>query len=111
MNQLKYLPCLCGLSLLAGCAFSGQIADHAVAYNKTIEQSENEMLLLNILRASDQRPMHFTRISEFSGALDASASSDLTIPFGRNTTSPFQSVLTLSGSSKPTFKVQVLNTK
>ncbi|GAB4394804.1 MAG: hypothetical protein Tsb0032_23330 [Kiloniellaceae bacterium] len=111
MARSRYATILCCFIGVAGCSFSGEIADHAIAYNKTIEQSENEMLLLNILRASNQQPMHFTRISQISGALEISGNSSLNAPFGGDADSTFLSSFGISGSSKPTYTMQMLNTK
>src|SRR5688572_21395925 len=49
--------------LAAGCASTKQVADTAVRTNVVQEQAHNQLLLLNILRAYERKPMHFTQIS------------------------------------------------
>lgn len=48
---------------LTGCASTGQIADQIVKSNLAQESAQNQLLLLNIVRAYQRRPMHFTQIS------------------------------------------------
>lgn len=50
--------------LLGGCASTGQIADQVVKSNKAQELAQNQLVLLNVLRAYKRRPMHFTGISQ-----------------------------------------------
>ena len=82
VSRLLSAALLC--ATLAACSFDQRIADHAVKYNKTVEEANNSLLLLNILRARDRRPMHFTAISQVRGSLSQSSSGSigLTIPFG-----------------------------
>lgn len=98
---------------LAACSFDERIADHAVKYNKTVEEANNSLLLLNILRARDRRPMHFTAISQVRGSLTQSSSGSigLTIPFGgdASNTFPLTPSLSLSQSTSPSFDVAVLD--
>ena len=54
---------------VAACSFDEGIAERAVKYSKTVEEANNSLLLLNILRARDRRPMHFTAISQVRGSL------------------------------------------
>lgn len=111
MIRLSTLFGACCVAAVTGCSFSGQIAEHAVAYNKSVAQSENEMLLLNIMRASQQQPMYFTRVSELTGALEANLSSSLEVPFGGDAMDIFTAMFSVSGASKPTYNVEVLDSK
>jgi hypothetical protein len=49
--------------LLAGCASPGNVAKEAVDANRAIERQNNDLLLLNIVRASRDMPLHFSRIN------------------------------------------------
>ncbi|MDB5415832.1 MAG: hypothetical protein JWR10_4167 [Rubritepida sp.] len=49
------------------------IAEHAIAYNDTVERATDTQMLMNILRARDQAPMHFTTIGSIRGQLNAGA--------------------------------------
>ena len=100
----------CALALgLGGCSFGPEIATHAVAYNKAVETAENEMFLLNIVRAAKYYPMHFTRITEFTGALEGSGQVGAKPPLGSDAPDIFGLDLQLGGRSKPTFGVRVLD--
>lgn len=100
---------------LAACSFDERIADHAIKYNKTVEEANNSLLLLNILRARDRRPMHFTAFSQLRGklTLKSTGSLGLAIPFGgdASNTFPLTPKLELSQTSSPSFDLAILNSK
>ncbi|WP_299622393.1 hypothetical protein [Pelagibius sp.] len=111
------IPQIMGIALsllLAGCSFQQTIAEHSIDYNRTVAQSADAQVLLNILRARDRQPMHFTAISEFNASLKQSSTGTLglTLPFGGDADSEFtlSPQLQLSQESNPTFKVTVLET-
>jgi hypothetical protein len=73
------------LALLAGCAYAPKehIARDANALNEAVEESTNRMFVLNVLRAADRRPMHFTSVSGFRGSLtNAFSTGELSTNFG-----------------------------
>src|SRR6478752_8714813 len=41
------------LGLTNGCSLSGTIGDHSIAYNSSVEQATDSLLVMNILRARD----------------------------------------------------------
>src|SRR5579859_5482688 len=74
---------LVGLSaFLAGCT-TQQLAGRATEFNTSFEKANNEMLLLNVLRASVRRPMYFTSFSALHGGAGlAPGTSSVSLPFG-----------------------------
>lgn len=58
------------LLALAGCAFPTQLQRIAVDQNQVVASTADSLTLLNILRASKWRPVHFTSISRISGNVD-----------------------------------------
>ncbi len=99
---------------LAACSFNERIADHAIDYNKTVEEAHNSLLLLNILRAKDRGPMHFTAISQVRGklTLKSTGSLGLKIPFGEpSNVFPLTPSIELSQTSSPSFDIAILDTK
>ncbi len=60
------------LLLLAGCAIVDKYADRAVDYNLQAEKTQQQNLLLNIIRASLRRPMQFTGLTSITGTASAS---------------------------------------
>jgi hypothetical protein len=53
---------------LFGCAIVDNYSGRAVDFNREAEQAQEEVLLLNIVRASLRRPMQFTSLSSVSGS-------------------------------------------
>jgi hypothetical protein len=62
-----------GLLSLAACAFPTQLQRIAVDQNHVVANTADSLTLLNILRASKWRPLHFTSISRISGNVDLDA--------------------------------------
>ncbi|MEE8507064.1 MAG: hypothetical protein V3S40_12700 [Kiloniellales bacterium] len=112
---LRLLSAALLCAALAACSFDERIADHAVKYNKTVEEAHNSLLLLNILRARDRRPMHFTAFSQVRGklTLKSTGSLGLQIPFGgdASNTFPLTPKLELSQTSSPSFDIAILDSK
>ena len=69
MTRLSALLAL----LLSGCSLSGAIGSHSVDYNNSVEQAADTLLVVNILRARDRAPLHFTTIGAIHGAFTVSA--------------------------------------
>src|SRR3954471_25053701 len=59
---------------LSGCAVIDNYSGRAVDFNREAEQAQEEVLLLNIVRASLRRPMQFTSLSSVSGSGSVSGS-------------------------------------
>lgn len=102
---------------LSSCGIVDNFSDRAVNYNMVAEQAQQQALLLNIVRASLNRPMQFTTLSSITGTASESGNSTLTFPFGEATHRPkglvSPDVFGLSGSISggPTFTVPVLDTQ
>lgn len=60
------VPLLC-----SGCAFQRQAAGIAIDHNEFVAQTTNRQTVLNILRASQREPMHFTSFSSVGGRVQA----------------------------------------
>ena len=100
------------LIALSGCSFSQTIAEHAVDYNKTVAESDDAQTLLNILRARERRPLHFTAVRDIQGRLTQASSGtvSITIPFGGDAASnfPLSADGRASEESSPIFNIDVL---
>ncbi|MBV8888436.1 MAG: hypothetical protein JO267_08155 [Alphaproteobacteria bacterium] len=111
-------PCLLCLLValgLAGCSFVDAFSSRAVDYNREAEQAQLQALLLNVIRASYNRPMQFTSLTTVSGTASISGGTSLQIPFGHHRpvagVSPDILTLTNNVSGGPTFSVPVLDTQ
>lgn len=93
-----------GFSLVfTGCVTHGGVARSSVQFNKAVEEGQNQMLLLNILRASRKRPLYLTSFSKVTGS--NSASVEVNVPNG-----PGKTVKGAFGAN-PTFDVPVLDSQ
>lgn len=94
-----------------GCAFEKDFARDATLYNKTVERVGNELLLLNILRAKERRPMYFTGFTQIRGNRSGSVSSKAAFPFGGGDGNSYTGDLSGSISSSPSFDLAVLDSQ
>ena len=62
---------------LGGCSSHRQLATQAVSFNLAVEKAQNEMLLLNVIRAKDRLPMYMTGISSLSGNVQTTLTTSL----------------------------------
>jgi hypothetical protein len=120
---------------LAGCAIVDKYSDRAVEYNLQAEKTQQQNLLLNIVRASLRRPMQFTGLTSITGTASASGSvtggytnahqtpyiglfgPTISTPAAASTQSAITRAVTGTGSGTasmsggPTFTVPVLDTQ
>jgi hypothetical protein len=107
-----------------GCV-SRQLAPTVVSYNLPVEQAQNEVLLLNAIRAEHHLPMYLTDISKITGSIRRDVTATVALPFGhllhagRETAGVDTGSATANGTAtpgatysvNPTFDVNVLNTQ
>jgi hypothetical protein len=99
--------------LQSGCV-SARLAPTVVSYNLAVEQAQNEMLLLNIVRAAQMKPMYLTDISKITGSIKRDLTGSLTVPFAgvhHGVGADNSAVAGGTYSVNPTFDVNVLNTQ
>jgi hypothetical protein len=106
------------LGLLIGCGFSmipkDRMADSSADFNIVVEKAQNQMLLLNIVRASRRYPMYFTSFNALRGNMQYNFSTgNITIPFspwpGYN--QAYSVAPNAAYSSNPNFDLIVLDTQ
>lgn len=98
---------------LSGCV-SSRLAPTVVSYDKAVEKAQNEMLLLNIVRAAKWKPMYLIDISKITGSIKQDLTASLAAPFGSSNVSQGANYTATMGgtlSLNPTFDVNVLNTQ
>lgn len=74
---MRSLPVLGLCSILSACAFPTQVERFGVEYNSALAGMNNEQTLLNILRAKDGMPTHFTSVSQFRGNINLTGNASL----------------------------------
>ncbi|MEA2601363.1 MAG: hypothetical protein QOF89_2355 [Acidobacteriota bacterium] len=112
---------LSGLLAFGGCSAHRQLATQAVSFNLTVEKAQNEMLLLNVIRAKDRLPMYVTGISSLSGNFQTSLTSSLGtslsrlrghVPAGTDSiTRGVAPSASATMSANPSFSLAVLDTQ
>jgi hypothetical protein len=104
-----------------GCV-SRQLAPTIVSYNRAVENAQNDVLLLNVIRAEKHLPMYLTDISSITGSIRRDLTASLTLPFGHflhRVNDTDSASVTANGSItpgatysvNPTFTFNVLNTQ
>jgi hypothetical protein len=119
---LSALPLIFSLLVGAsGCVVNRAISANAVADNHSVEKAQNEVLLLNVLRAREHLPMYLTSISKITGSIKAEAAINPTVPFGSvtgggptgveaGTRAHYMAAATATYNWNPSFDVNVLDT-
>ena len=72
MNYRRLVICIACYAVTS-CAFPTRLETIAIDYNKTVAETTDALTLLNIVRAQNRRPMHFTSFSQFTGGMTVSA--------------------------------------
>ncbi len=97
--------------VLGACTGRNHMVATAMDTNLALEQSTNEMLLLNIIRASQRKPMYFTALADISVTDRSKVDGSLTVPFGQAATHSYTFVPSFTLQAQPGFKVQILDNK
>jgi hypothetical protein len=113
---MRYLAFLL-LAGLAGCGvWTSTIRSDVLDYNSVVTDTIDKYLLVNVLEARDNVPIHFMEMPKITGTLQATASVQGSALFPQSVhggTGIASSTLTpnISVSSTPTFEVDNLDTK
>src|ERR1700691_3854790 len=76
----KSAALLCAVFACAACQYSPDMLDRTVAYNRTVANSTNQVLLLNIVRASQRLPTYYTRLEGDAASLALTPNGSLSLP-------------------------------
>jgi hypothetical protein len=96
---------------LAGCVSSAMITSRTVGYNKVVEDSNNQVLLLNVVRARFRHPMYFTGLTLLRGSQSVQVGTGSSLPFGGEAPSIFTVNPNANLNINPSYDVAVLDTK
>ncbi len=106
--QLGRFSVIVLLGLSTGCSFSPLVRRAAVEYNRTLEDVQNSMLLLNVIRGSKRVPFHYSALNKLTGNVKGSVG--LSGEFPTSGASKFTPGLTLEGGTA-SFDVAPLDTQ
>jgi hypothetical protein len=103
---------LLSTSLFAGCATHERMADTAVNAHMAQGRATDQMLLLNIVRASLLHPLHFSRIDTMSMTVGSEMPSiDLGLGFGPGADNRARGIKLAGGGAPTTMDVAPLDSK
>jgi hypothetical protein len=108
---------MAGIALgLASCSTPTALSNRAVDFNKTVAQATDSQLLLNIVRAAQRNPTHYSSITQVRDSRTVSGSGQVAaqFPFGPNNALLSNTVaptLAASGSLTPSFDVAPLDNR
>jgi hypothetical protein len=80
MDYRKALALLVVLLGCAACEYAPDMLDRTVAYNRTVANSTNQVLLLNVVRASERLPTYYTRLEGDASSLAVTPNASLSLP-------------------------------
>jgi hypothetical protein len=82
MDYRKALVLLFVSLVCTACEYAPDMLDRTVAYNRTVANSTNQVLLLNVVRASERLPTYYTRLEGDASSLALAPSGSLSLPLG-----------------------------
>lgn len=71
-----------GMLTLSACSLAPRVESDALAYHETTDVTANRIILLNVLRAKDNAPLHFAELSLIHGSVSEAGTALLTQPIG-----------------------------
>ena len=80
MNIGKPLAMLVAFVCCAACEYAPTMQDRTLAYNRAVANSTNQVLLLNVVRASQRLPTYYTRLEGDAASMGLTPSSTLNLP-------------------------------
>jgi hypothetical protein len=95
------------------CFHLNHFASEATDFNSQVAAAQDQTLLLNVIRAANRFPMHFTELSTLSGTGTLTAGGSLTVPFAtlNGGMGTFSAAPTAMVTETPTFNIAVLETQ
>jgi len=79
--RIALILIFCSFPLLQSCSIDRPVATQAVEFNRSLELSGNEMILLNILRAMNNQPTYFSAVSQVNTSVSNTLGSTLGVTF------------------------------
>jgi hypothetical protein len=103
--MVKLALCLCG------CSASQVIGAHTADYRETVAAAGDAQLLLNILRAKDNQPIHFYDLSNIHGSIQLSAGAAASVPVTNPSLTSGLVSPSIAAQSAPTFDFGTTDTQ
>ena len=99
------------VALLSACSMNPQLSRTAIDHNELVANTANSITLMNILRARDRLPTHYTGVSSLTGSasLEAAPTANITLLQGGSENST--EGLGVKATASSNFNVSVYDTK
>jgi hypothetical protein len=111
----RRIPPLAAFALalaLCGCSGSHVIDQYAADYRETVAAAGDAQLLLNILRAKDNLPIHFYDLSNIHGSIQLAAGASASVPIPLNSSvTPTLLSPSVGAQNSPTFDLGTTDTQ
>lgn len=88
--------------LLSGCAFPRAVQRIGVEYNSAVAGMANELTLLNILRAKEDLPLHYTGVTRLDGSIIVKGGANVNGTFRANQTTDTDATATTTTTANDT---------
>ena len=113
LRLLASLTALTCLLLMVSCTGAPIIGMDVSDYRDTFGTTGDEQLLISILRAKDNAPLHFTELQTVGASIQLTSSLQATDPIGQLHGSTTRASLqgTLGAQNNPTFSLSTLETQ
>ncbi|MGE3690950.1 MAG: hypothetical protein AB7F98_06180 [Novosphingobium sp.] len=96
-------------AMLSGCAFHRQLREVAVDHNQLLADTEDRLALLNVVRAEQRFPMHFSTITTLRGGASVTTGAELGASFPESGLQTINPKLSGSMTTNPSFDMVALN--
>ncbi len=96
---------------LGACSFEPALTAKFVEYNRVFEDSSNSVLMLNILRAKDRKPIHFSVVQSFSPTLTAQGEIGFSTTFNPTLYTPLGVTGRATGTNQNSASIAAEHTK
>jgi len=112
-RSFRLIPRLTLIALglaLCGCSGAQVIGSYAADYRETVASAGDAQLLLNILRAKDNQPIHFYDLSNIHGSILLSAGAAASVPFTNTLLTSGTASPSIGAQNSPTFDLGTTDT-
>ena len=112
--MLKLAVVCTAAGLLAACSLAPIVDQDVLDYFRVNDLATNRIILLNVLRAKDRAPLHFSELSQVRGQVTAGMTAGAVSPIGpiSHTTAPRGSAnISANVSTAPSFDIVSLDTQ
>ena len=80
MGVGKPLAIFVAIACCAACEYAPTMQDRTIAYNRAVANSTNQVLLLNVVRASQRLPTYYTRLEGDAASMGLTPNGSLNVP-------------------------------